>query len=78
MIDINQPVKQGSDMVLNYDGGESVLGSASGFAREAAAGKLMSLPPNDNPNGDVNPPDGYDSAPVDKSNGRNKNGHFLQ
>lgn len=48
-VDINQPVKQGNDMVLNYDGGESVLGSASDFAREAAAGKLVSLPPNDNP-----------------------------
>lgn len=48
MIDINKPVKQGSDLVLNYDEGEAKLGSASGFAREAKAGKLRALPPNDN------------------------------
>jgi len=62
-IDINQPVKQGQDMILNYDGQEQKLGSASGFAREAAAGKLISLPPNDNPKGDVNAPDSYDNGP---------------
>lgn len=75
MIDINEPVKQGHDMVLNYDGEENQLGTADGFAREAAKGNLISLPPNDNPKGDVNPPDSYDNGdkPV-----RDKNGHFVK
>lgn len=73
MIDINEPVKQGQDMILNYDGEEAKLGSAEGFAREASKGKLISLPPNDNPNGDTNPGDQYDNAPK-----RDKNGKFVK
>lgn len=63
MIDINEPVKQGYDMILNYNDGEQKLGSPGGFNREARNGKLLkgSLPPNDNPNGDVNPPDSYEN-----------------
>lgn len=63
MIDINQPVKQGQDMILNYKDGDQRLGSASGYAREARKGLLVegSLPPNDNPHGDVNPPDSYEN-----------------
>lgn len=73
MIDINQPVQQGHDMVLNYDGDEAKLGSAEGFAREAAKGLLISLPPNDNPNGDTNQP-----KPVQEDPKRDKNGHFVK
>lgn len=59
MIDINKPVKQGQDMILNYADGTQKLGSDSGFEREAKAGKLISSAPNDNPDGDVNPGDSY-------------------
>lgn len=75
MIDINEPVKHGQDMILNYDGAENKLGSAGGFDREAKAGKLISLPPNDNPNGDVNPPDSYDNG---TSPSRDAKGHFAK
>ncbi len=75
-IDINEPVEQGHDMVLNYVDGTQVLGSAGGFDREAKAGKLMALPPNDNPRGDVNAPDSYEA--VDNSPSRDAKGHFLK
>lgn len=73
MIDINEPVQQGHDMILNYDGDEAKLGSAEGFAREAARGKLISLPPNDNPDGDTNQPKPRAEEPK-----RDKNGHFVK
>lgn len=73
MIDINQPVEQGHDMILNYDGKEAKLGSAEGFEREAAKGLLNSLPPNDNPDGDPNQP-----KPVVEAPKRDKNGHFTK
>jgi len=76
MIDINEPVKQGNDVILNYEDGTQTLGSSGGFSREAKAGKLLSLPPNDNPNGDVNPPDSYEA--VDKSPVRDEKGHFAK
>jgi len=34
MIDINQPVKHGHDMILNFDGEEARLGSAKDFDRK--------------------------------------------
>lgn len=58
-IDINQPVKQGQDMILNFDDKEATLGSAEDFDKAVAAGELISLPPNDNPNGDPNVGDKY-------------------
>ena len=66
MIDINLPVKQGHDMILNYEDGEQKLGSAAGYEREAKKGRLLksAMPPNDNPNGDTNPPDSYDNGPA--------------
>jgi len=72
-VDINEPVKQGHDMILNYKEGEQRLGTASGFNREAKAGKLYNLPPNDNPNGDVNVGDNYGGkVPVDEAALRSK------
>ncbi len=76
MIDINEPVEQGHDMVLNYEDGTQKLGSAEGFAREAKAGKLINLPPNDNPNGDVNAPDSYEVVDIPPS--RDAKGHFVK
>lgn len=72
-IDINQPVKQGNDMILNYDGKEAVLGSGDDFDKAADAGELISLPPNDNPNGDPNVGDIYDSKQT-----RDENGKFVK
>lgn len=76
MIDINEPVEQGQDMILNYEDGSQKLGSPEGFAREVKAGKLLALPPNDNPNGDVNPADSYEA--VDNSPVRDAKGHFVK
>lgn len=75
-IDINEPVEQGQDMILNYDDGSQKLGSANSYDHEAKAGKLLGLPPNDNPNGDVNPVDSYET--VDKSPVRDGKGHFVK
>jgi hypothetical protein len=66
-IDINEPVKQGSDMVLNPDGEEQRLGTANEFDRQVGKGNLVSLPPNDNPYGDPNKP-GFKEA-RDKAQG---------
>lgn len=76
MIDINQPVKPNHDMILNYADGEQKLGSDSGFNREAGKGKLINLPPNDNPQGDVNAPDSYDNGPTGPK--RDEKGHFVK
>jgi len=53
-IDINEPIKQGSDAILNANDGSQRLGTADEFNKEAEKGNLTSLPPNDNPNGDPN------------------------
>jgi hypothetical protein len=54
MIDINKPLGPNQDMILNFDGKEARLGSSSEFEKAVEAGKLISLPGHDNPNGDPN------------------------
>lgn len=49
MIDINKPVEQGHDLILNYDGKEASLGTDTAFNEAVSNGELISLPPNDNP-----------------------------
>lgn len=71
-IDINEPVEQGHDMIINPDGGEQRLGTAEEFDKEVNKGKLISLPPNDNPNGDPNQGDTYDKLE------RDEKGHFVK
>jgi hypothetical protein len=65
-IDINKPVKQGSDVVLNYGDGQA-LGTPKGYNREFRNGKLVGSPPGDNPTGDVNPPDSYENHVINRS-----------
>lgn len=74
-IDINKPVKQGHDLVLNYNDGRQVLGSQEDYEKAWAKGQLISLPPNDNPEGPQqvvnNDPEPQDQ-PVDKSKRRDR------
>jgi hypothetical protein len=58
-IDINEPVKKGHDVIINSNDGESRLGSDKEFDKEVDSGNAISLPPNDNPNGDPNKGDTY-------------------
>lgn len=83
MIDINQPVPQGSDVVLNYKDGRQKLGSVDGFERELAAGRLENTAPNDNPEGDVNAPDSYGieeplNPLAEPTRKRDAKGHFVK
>lgn len=50
-IDINQPVKQGHDLVLNDKNGGQRLGSTEEFNAARDNDELINLAPNDNPDG---------------------------
>lgn len=67
MIDINQPVEQGHDMILNYDDGRQELGNAEYFESKASKGQLIGTP---DPASNLNREDEGEDVPVRKANGR--------